>query len=56
MLVDLKLMPADAYMVQRAPDGRTTISLPLEVLTRAFAAFQANRAHLESAAQQERVQ
>lgn len=53
MLVDLKLLPADAFMIQRASDGRTTLSIPLEVLTRAFAAFQVNRAQLEIAAQQE---
>jgi hypothetical protein len=53
MLVDLRLNSEDAFMVQRTPDGRTVLSIPLDVLMRAFTAFHANRAQFEQAAQQE---
>lgn len=54
MLVDIILRPEDMLMVQRGPDGKTTISIPLDVLTRAHAAYLANQAHFDTAAQTER--
>lgn len=53
MLVDLKLQATDMFMVQRGPDGQTTLSIPLEVLTRASAAYIANQAHFDGAAKKE---
>lgn len=53
MLVDLRLDSEDPYLVQRTPDGRTVITIPFHVLTRAFNAYTANRAQFEAAAQQE---
>lgn len=53
MLVDLRLNPEDAYLVKRNLDGTTIVTIPFDALMRAFNAYQANRAHFESAAQQE---
>lgn len=53
MLVDLRLAHDDPFLVQRTPDGRTVLTIPFEVLTRAFNAYSANRAQFEAAAQQE---
>lgn len=53
MLVDLKLDRADCFMIQRQVNGDTTITIPFDVLTRAFAAYHSNPAHFDNAAQQE---
>jgi len=54
MLVDLKLDRSDCFMIQRQVNGDTTITIPLDVLSRAFAAYQSNQAHFDAAAEQER--
>lgn len=53
MLVDLTLKHNDAYMVQKTPDGRTVLSIPLDVLTRAYDAYLINKLQFDRAAQQE---
>lgn len=53
MLVDLTLKHNDAYMVQKSPDGRTIVSIPLDVLTRAYDAYLINKLQFDRAAQQE---
>lgn len=53
MLVDLRLNSEDPYLVQRTPDGATILTIPFDVLMRAFNAYTANRAQFETAAQKE---
>lgn len=52
MLVDVALRPSDAFMVQKAPDGWTTLSLPLDVLKRALEAYMADKPRFDKAQQQ----
>lgn len=57
MLVDIALDASDMLMVQRDSAGKTTISLPLEVIARAYASYMANKAHFDTATEtQRRVQ
>lgn len=53
MLVDVALRPGDAFMVQKAPDGWTTLSIPLDVLKRALEAYMADKPRFDMAAQQQ---
>lgn len=53
MLVDVALKPSDSYMVQKAADGWTTLSIPLDVLKRALEAYMADKQRFDKAAQQQ---
>lgn len=50
MLVDLRLSPDDPFMAQRDLEGRVTLTIPLDVLQRAFLAYLPNRSNFEQAA------
>lgn len=54
MLIDLKLADSEMFMVRRDADGTAVLTIPLETLNRAHAAYIANQAHFDAAAKQER--
>ena len=54
MLVDLKLADSEMFMVRRDADGTAVLTIPIETLNRAHAAYLANQAHFDDAVKQER--
>ena len=56
MLVDVTLQPEDVFQVTRAPDGKVTLTIPLDLLIRSHATYLANKSRFDDAARKGTVQ
>lgn len=50
MLVDITLHPTDAFQITRSAEGKTTLTIPLGVLTRAHLSYLAKKPEFDELA------
>lgn len=56
MLVDITLQPEDLFQITHNAEGKTILTIPLDLLVRSHAAYLANKPRFEEAARKGTVQ